>query len=140
MDAAKARGVFNPRPRTLDQAVEAGYFRAEFTQIIGWDDDQATRLDHRATPEESDRAAGLIRVAERAKSVFGDTEEASRWLRKPKKAFDGKTCINMLATEYGGREVGNMLVLNVLINPPQPDMGKIAVISDTPFSFDCRLF
>ncbi|EWY39124.1 hypothetical protein N825_08960 [Skermanella stibiiresistens SB22] len=82
----------------------------------------------------------MIRVAERAKSVFGDTEEASRWLRKPKKAFDGKTCINMLATEYGGREVGNMLVLNVLINPPQPDMGKIAVISDTPFSFDCRLF
>jgi putative toxin-antitoxin system antitoxin component (TIGR02293 family) len=51
----------------------------------------------------------LIRVASRAKDVFGNPEKAWRWLRKPKKAFDGKTCIDMLATEQGGREVENML-------------------------------
>jgi len=59
--------------------------------------------------DQSDRVIRLIRVANRAKDVFGNPEKAWRWLRKPKKAFNGKTCIEMLATEHGGREVENML-------------------------------
>ena len=59
--------------------------------------------------DESDRVVRLIRIASRANGVFGNPEKAWRWLRKPKKAFEGKTCIDMLATEQGGREVDNML-------------------------------
>ena len=68
------------------------------------------RIDKLLSIDESDRVVRLIRIASRAKGVFGSPEKAWRWLRKPKKAFEGKTCIDMLATEQGGREVDNMLI------------------------------
>ena len=40
-----------------------------------------------------------------AEQVFGDSERGWRWLRKPKQRFDGKTPIEMLATEAGAHLV-----------------------------------
>jgi putative toxin-antitoxin system antitoxin component (TIGR02293 family) len=40
-----------------------------------------------------------------AEQVFGDSERAWRWLRKPKRHFDGKTPMKMLGTEAGARLV-----------------------------------
>lgn len=91
----------------LSQVAEAGYTLTEVIQLVyGGELPREGRL----TPAEGDCAVRLIRIADRARKVFGDPEKASRWLRKPKKAFGGKTCIDMLRTEQGGREVENMLV------------------------------
>ncbi|UEM24903.1 MbcA/ParS/Xre antitoxin family protein (plasmid) [Skermanella mucosa] len=91
----------------LAQVAEAGYTLPETFQLVyGGELPREDRL----TPGESDCAVRLIRIANRARKVFGDPEKAWRWMRKPKNAFDGKTCVDMLRTEQGGREVENMLV------------------------------
>ena len=45
-----------------------------------------------------------------AEQVFGDSQRAWRWLRKPKRLFDGKTPIEMLATETGARMIEELIV------------------------------
>ena len=52
----------------------------------------------------------VARIASSAEQVFGESERAWRWLRKPKRYFDGKTPIDMLATEAGARLVEEMIV------------------------------
>ncbi|MEK7403792.1 MAG: antitoxin Xre/MbcA/ParS toxin-binding domain-containing protein [Acidobacteriota bacterium] len=59
--------------------------------------------------EESDRAVRVARIAALAEQVFGESERAWRWLRKPKRRFDGKTPIETLATEAGARLVEEMI-------------------------------
>ena len=60
--------------------------------------------------EESDKAVRVARITSSAEQVFGESERAWRWLRKPKRYFDGKTPIDMLATEAGARLVEEMIV------------------------------
>jgi putative toxin-antitoxin system antitoxin component (TIGR02293 family) len=55
--------------------------------------------------EESDKAVRVARVTALAEEVFGESERAWRWLRKPKRNFDGKTPIEMLGSEAGARLV-----------------------------------
>ena len=59
--------------------------------------------------EESDRAVRVARITASAEQIFGDPERAWRWLRKPKRRFDGKPPIEMLATEAGARLVEEMI-------------------------------
>lgn len=59
--------------------------------------------------EESDKAVRVARIAVMAEQVFGEFERAWRWLRKPKRQFDGKTPIEMLATEAGARLVEELI-------------------------------
>lgn len=59
--------------------------------------------------EESDRAVRVARITTYAEQVFGESERAWRWLRKPKHRFDGKTPIEMLVTEAGARLVEEMI-------------------------------
>jgi putative toxin-antitoxin system antitoxin component (TIGR02293 family) len=61
------------------------------------------------TRDESDRAVRIARVTSKAEDLFGDAEKAWRWLRNPKIRFDGKTPMEMLATEAGARLVEEML-------------------------------
>jgi|SRR5579862_1876407 len=61
------------------------------------------------TADESDKLARLIRVFDHAVSVLGDKEKALHWLNEPKRRFDGRTPIQMLRTELGGRMVEEML-------------------------------
>ncbi|MCW5983040.1 MAG: DUF2384 domain-containing protein [Bryobacteraceae bacterium] len=59
--------------------------------------------------EESDTAVRVARVTAMAEQAFGEQERAWRWLRKPKRHFNGKTPMEMLATEAGARLVENMI-------------------------------
>lgn len=59
--------------------------------------------------EESDKAVRVARIATLAEQVFGDPERAWRWMRKTKRHFDGKTPMQMLATEAGARLVEEMI-------------------------------
>jgi putative toxin-antitoxin system antitoxin component (TIGR02293 family) len=55
--------------------------------------------------EESDKAVRVARITALAEQVFGESERAWRWLRKPKRNFDGKMPIEMLGSEAGARLV-----------------------------------
>ncbi len=59
--------------------------------------------------DESDKLARLVRVFDQAVSVFGEVDQARRWLNKPKKRFDDRTPLHMLRTDFGGRMVEEML-------------------------------
>ncbi len=59
--------------------------------------------------EESDKAVRVARITSMAEQVFGDSERAWRWLRKPKRGFSGKSPMEMLATEAGARLVEELV-------------------------------
>ncbi len=59
--------------------------------------------------DESDKAVRVARITAMGEQVFGESERAWRWMRKPKRRFDGQTPIEMLATEAGARLVEEML-------------------------------
>jgi len=105
LDLANAVSAGLPK-RSINEVLETGYSAQEIIELVFL----GKRPSHSGLSiDESDRIVRLIRIASRAKDVFGNPEKAWRWLRKPKQAFDGKTCIEMLITEHGGREVENML-------------------------------
>src|ERR1700685_4752599 len=60
--------------------------------------------------EESDRAIRTARILARAQATLGDAASALTWVREPKTRFEGKTPIQMMSTETGGRLVEEMLV------------------------------
>jgi putative toxin-antitoxin system antitoxin component (TIGR02293 family) len=60
--------------------------------------------------EESERAVRTVRIISRAQSVLGDQDKALQWLRTPKKRFEGRSPLNLLSTEAGGRLVEQMLI------------------------------
>lgn len=61
------------------------------------------------TADESDKLARLIRIFDQAAQVLGSKEKALHWLNESKRRFDGRTPIQMLRTELGGRMVEEML-------------------------------
>lgn len=75
----------------------------------------ARTLKHRRSrkqslsPDESDKLARLIRIFDQAVSVFGDIDQARKWLNGPKKRFEERTPLQMLRTDLGGRMVEEML-------------------------------
>lgn len=62
------------------------------------------------THDESDRAVRMARITSLAEEVFGDDAKASRWLRKPKTRFEGRTPLELLRTEAGARLVEELLL------------------------------
>lgn len=71
-----------------------------------------THRRHRREPlsrEESDRAVRVARLTALAETVFGDRDRAFRWLRAPKRRFEGKPPLALLVTEAGTRLVEEML-------------------------------
>jgi len=61
------------------------------------------------TADESDKLVRLARVYDQAVRVLGDKQRALYWLNEPKRRFDGRTPIQMLRTDLGGRMVEEML-------------------------------
>jgi len=59
--------------------------------------------------DESDRAVRLARLAALAEQVFGDPERSWRWLRAAKRQFQGRTPLQLMATEAGARLVEELL-------------------------------
>ena len=62
------------------------------------------------THDESDRAVRIARITSLAEEVFGDDAKASRWLRKAKTRFGGRSPLEVLRTEAGARLVEEMLL------------------------------
>jgi putative toxin-antitoxin system antitoxin component (TIGR02293 family) len=72
-------------------------------------------LTHRRTRrealsrDESDRVVRVARVVALCHEVFGDGRRAWRWLRDTKRQFQGRTPLDLLATEAGARVVEELL-------------------------------
>ena len=64
----------------------------------------------RLSREESDRAVRTARLLAKAQFVFGDRDKALRWMREPKRRFDGRAPLEMMETEAGGRLVEELLI------------------------------
>ena len=94
-------------PTAIKSLVRGGLSDAEVYQLIVPRRTLAHRIaKHQPlSKEESDRAVRVARVTAMAEQAFGEQERAWRWLRKPKRHFNGKTPIEMLATEAGARLV-----------------------------------
>jgi putative toxin-antitoxin system antitoxin component (TIGR02293 family) len=59
--------------------------------------------------DESDRAVRLARIAALSEQVFGEPERSWRWLRDAKRQFEGRTPLQLSATEAGARLVEELL-------------------------------
>jgi putative toxin-antitoxin system antitoxin component (TIGR02293 family) len=59
--------------------------------------------------DESDKLARVVRIFDHAVAVFEKVDRARAWLNAPKKRFDGRTPLEMLRTDTGGRLVEEML-------------------------------
>lgn len=60
--------------------------------------------------EESDRVVRIARVTALGENAFGDRERFWRWFRAPMRRFDGRSPLEMLRTEAGGRLVEELLI------------------------------
>lgn len=67
------------------------------------------RKHQRLSQEESDRAVRVARAAALTEQVFGNSQKSLAWLRKPKRRFEGRPPLELLATEAGARLVEEML-------------------------------
>lgn len=94
----------------IDRLLAQGVTKQELNLVA-----PARTLAHRRanaeplTIEESDRAVRLARVVAQADAVFGNQEKAMNWLRHSLKRFEGRTPLEMLATDVGSRLVEEAL-------------------------------
>jgi putative toxin-antitoxin system antitoxin component (TIGR02293 family) len=58
---------------------------------------------------ESERAERLARVVATAEEVFGDAGNAHRWIRSALPELDGRTPLEVAATELGARSIETVL-------------------------------
>ena len=95
---------------TVAHMEERGLEKSEVFTIV-----HPRTLKHRKSrkqhlsPEESERALRMARLLAQAESVWGNRESALRWMRGPKRRFEGRTPFELLRTEPGGRLVEEML-------------------------------
>lgn len=98
--------------RAVEEVLRSGLFQPnELYEIVVPRRTLAHRKGKRQplSPEQSDRLARLVRVAERAEEVLGDRDKAARWLRKPNRALRGKRPIGLLESDVGARMVERAL-------------------------------
>ena len=67
------------------------------------------KRQRRLQADESDRLYRLANVATRAVEVLGSPEHAARWLRHPNRALGGVVPLELLDTELGATQVGEIL-------------------------------
>jgi putative toxin-antitoxin system antitoxin component (TIGR02293 family) len=98
--------------RVLNRLQQRGLSRNEIASVII----PPRTLKHRRSRheplsrEESERAVRTARILARAQLVMGDQAAALNWLRAPLRRFQGRTPMEMLATETGGRLVEQLLI------------------------------
>ena len=98
--------------KVINRLIERGLSKDEVFSIIV----NPRTLKHRRnrreplSKEESERAVRTVRILARAQAVFGSETPALNWLRIPKTRFEGRSPIQMLSTETGGRLVEEMLI------------------------------
>lgn len=98
--------------RVVDVVLESGLLDANelYTLVV-----PRRTLAHRKerqnalSPEQSDRLARVVRVITRAEEALGDSEKATRWMRKENRALGGRRPIDLLASDAGTRMVDRVL-------------------------------
>jgi putative toxin-antitoxin system antitoxin component (TIGR02293 family) len=96
---------------TLTSLRERGLTATELSEIVI----SPRTLKHRKarkerlSQEETDRAVRVARIVALAEDVFGNHDKALLWLRSPDDRMAGRTPLNMLPSESGGRLVESML-------------------------------
>ena len=96
----------------VNRLIERGLSRQEvFSIIIPLRTWKHRKSRHQPlSKEESERAVRTARILARAQAVLGDHDSALHWLRAPKRRFENRAPLDMLATETGGRLVEQMLI------------------------------
>jgi putative toxin-antitoxin system antitoxin component (TIGR02293 family) len=98
--------------KIVNRLVQRGLSRDEVFSLIV----NPRTLKHRRSKnqnlskEESERAVRTVRILALAQSIMGSQEKAIAWLRTAKRRFEGRTPLEMLTTEPGGRLVEQMLI------------------------------
>lgn len=99
-------------PSAVDAvSAELSFSSAEIEQLVIPRRTLAHRRTNKQplTREESDRLARIARVALSARETFGDHQKAATWLRRPNRALQGSTPIELLNTDDGARLVEQVL-------------------------------
>lgn len=88
-----------------------GFRIADLARIIAPRRTLERRLEsgERLNIEESDRLARLIRILDLTKDIFDDSPSAIAWLSAAHGSLGGRTPIDLLRTEEGGRMVEDRL-------------------------------
>lgn len=98
--------------RAVEEVLRSGLFQpAEVYALVMPRRTLAHRKSRRQrlSPEQSDRLARLVRVADRAEDALGNAEKAGHWLRRPNRALQGKRPIDLLESGLGARMVERVL-------------------------------
>jgi putative toxin-antitoxin system antitoxin component (TIGR02293 family) len=95
----------------LDELSAHGFSRVEISDLVVPTRTLARRrhAGDRLSPEESDRAVRLARIAALAERVFGEPAKAHRWLRKSSPMLGSETPLALLRTETGAHLVEQAL-------------------------------
>jgi putative toxin-antitoxin system antitoxin component (TIGR02293 family) len=95
----------------LDELCQAGLTDDEvYSLIVPRRTLTHRRARHEAlSREESDRAVRIARIGALGEHVFGDPERSWRWLRAAKRQFNGRSPLQLAATEAGARLVEQLL-------------------------------
>jgi len=67
------------------------------------------RRERRLRADESDRLLRLARVGAQTAAVLGSDEKAAAWLRRPNRALEGRTPLELLDSDLGARQVEDLL-------------------------------
>lgn len=94
------------------RAVDRGLIRPEEIRLVLPERTYRDRKqkNENLTRDESDKFARMLQIIELATETFGSAGKAHRWLRQPKRRFDGHSPIQMLSTSMGAQAVEEMLV------------------------------
>jgi putative toxin-antitoxin system antitoxin component (TIGR02293 family) len=95
----------------LSELAAHGFARDELFDLVIPRRTFARRLqtNEPLSPEESDRAVRLARLAAMAERVFGDGAKAHRWLRKPSRTLAGAIPLILIKSETGAHLVEQTL-------------------------------
>ena len=95
----------------VDRAVAAGKISlAELDRLVL----PRKTLAHRRTlgsltSDQSDRLSRVLRMIDEAETTFGDPAKAHAWLRRPTALLDGESPLDRLDTDFGTRQVEDIL-------------------------------
>ena len=93
----------------------ANYYQlsdAQMSQKIGTSVRTIMRLQKEQKPLNanwSDRLYRLARIGAQAETVFENAQTATKWLKRPNRALNGKVPIDLLDTDAGTQEVVELL-------------------------------
>ena len=98
--------------RAVEEVLRSGLFEpGEVYELVVARRTLAHRKEKRQplSPEQSDRPARVVRVADLAEDALGNRQKAARWLRKPNRSIQGKRPIDLLKSDIGARMVERAL-------------------------------